>query len=260
MKGLLRFAALPLALAMPFAAQAADGFVVANTTLFAGPASEYPAITDLPYGTYVSVQGCTEGWEWCDVIVDDPYNDRGWVAGDYIAYEYEEQPVLLPQYAPRMGIPLVVFEINSYWPAHYRSRPFFRERDAWSRRPIARTAPPPPPPKPPGGWHVPPRPSGGGHHGHAPSPPHHANPPNPPQVPVNAPPHPHGDHHANVPTPPPMEAPRAPRLASPHPTPPRHSRPPLPPQPASSSGHGDHRRDKPSLKHDKKNDNNDNGH
>lgn len=33
---------------------------------------------------------------------------------------------------------------NSYWPARYSSRPFFRERDAWSRRHIARTAPPQP--------------------------------------------------------------------------------------------------------------------
>ena len=89
----------------------------------------------------MDVQGCTEGWEWCDVIA---YGNRGWVAGNFVEYEYQDQPVLLPAYGAQIGIPIVTFVIGSYWENHYRSRPFYRERNRWYGRPVARRAPPPP--------------------------------------------------------------------------------------------------------------------
>src|SRR6185437_8375161 len=249
-------AAVPLALALPLAAQAqsADGYVIADASLRAGPAPDYPEIDSLPYGSYVSVQGCTEGWEWCDVIAPQQ-GDRGWVAGDYIEYIYDDQPVLLPEYGPRIGIPIVTFVITDYWNAHYRNRPFYRERDTWFHRNIPPRAPPAPPPRP-GNRPPPPPPPGGWHHGHAPNPSrepvnvpqhtrgdHHANmpappvgapprrmnPPNAPQAPIE-PPHPGGDHHANVPTPP-MGAP-------PHPAPPRMGNAPQPQHPMSNASQG----------------------
>ncbi|HJU25700.1 MAG TPA: SH3 domain-containing protein, partial [Rhodanobacteraceae bacterium] len=175
MKRLPPLAVLPLALALPLAAQAQDAFVVADIPLRAGPAPEYPDITLLPNGAWVDVQGCIGGWEWCDVIVD---GDRGWVPGGYIEYVYDSRPVPVVEYGPRIGIPIVSFSIVTYWDAHYRHRPFYRERDRWYHRRIVRVAPPPPPPRPPGGWKVPPR-------SHAPGGPHHVNPPNPPRAPVN---------------------------------------------------------------------------
>lgn len=270
-------AAVSLAMAAPLTvhAQSLDGYLNDDTVLLAGPAPQYPEIESLPYGTYVSVQGCTEGWEWCDVVADQ--GDWGWVPGDYIDYVYEGEPVLVPEYGPRIGIPIVSFSINSYWDAHYRDRPFYRERSTWYHRDIPHRAPPPhrasrrgPPPPPPGGWHQ------GGHSAHtmhhaggasshqtsssqheraqpqqhhAAQAPHHENPPNPPRVPVNAPPRPSGDHHASIPTPP-MAAP-------PHPVPP-HNRHVPPPHPASSSGHGKHPQH-PQKKHDHDN-GDDNGH
>jgi uncharacterized protein YraI len=145
MKRIAWFVAAALVLVLPLAANAQDGYVTGNVSMRAGPDIQYPVVTMLPPGTEVSVQGCTSGWEWCDVIA---YDNRGWVAGNFIEYDYDNQPVLMPEYGARIGIPIVTFVIGSYWGAHYRDRPFYRDRDRWYRRPV-HTRPPPPPLKRP---------------------------------------------------------------------------------------------------------------
>jgi uncharacterized protein YraI len=145
MKRLTRFAVATLSLtaaslALPALAQAAEGYVTGNVNLRAGPDPGYPRIALIRAGTYVDVLGCTEGWEWCDVIV---YGDRGWVAGNYVEYEYRDRPVLLPAYGAQIGVPIITFVIGNYWDSHYRGRPFYRERDRWYRRPIVHRPPPP---------------------------------------------------------------------------------------------------------------------
>ncbi|HWX66987.1 MAG TPA: SH3 domain-containing protein [Rhodanobacter sp.] len=163
MKRLTRFALASLSvasLAFPVLAQAqADGYVTGNVNLLAGPDPDYPLIDQIPAGTEVSVQGCTDGWEWCDVIV---YGDRGWIAGNYIEYEYQDQPVLLPEYGAQIGIPIVTFVIGNYWDHYYRSRPFYRERDRWYGRPISHRPPPQPMNRPYSGRPM--MPAGGGNH------------------------------------------------------------------------------------------------
>ncbi|MFC5435538.1 SH3 domain-containing protein [Rhodanobacter umsongensis] len=146
MKRLIRSAWISLSLASvslaaSALAHAADGYVTGNVSLRAGPAPDYPLIALIPAGTEVDVLGCTEAWEWCDVIA---YGNRGWIAGNYVEYEYEDRPVLLPVYGARIGIPIVTFVIGNYWDSHYRGRPFYRERSRWYRRPIPRRPPPPP--------------------------------------------------------------------------------------------------------------------
>lgn len=146
MKRLTRFALATLSLtaaslAFPALAQAADGYVTGNVNLRAGPDPSYPLIDLIPAGTEVDVLGCTDGWEWCDVIA---YGNRGWVAGNYVEYFYQDRPVLLPAYGAQIGIPIITFVIGNYWDSHYRGRPFYRERDRWYRRPIVHRPPPPP--------------------------------------------------------------------------------------------------------------------
>ncbi|MGY3039344.1 uncharacterized protein YraI [Rhodanobacter sp. TND4EL1] len=146
MKPLIRIALASLtlasaSLAFPAQAHAAEGYVTGNVNLRAGPDVSYPLIDQIPAGSEVDVQGCTEGWEWCDVIA---FGNRGWVAGNYVEYVYQDQPVLLPSYGARIGIPIVTFVIGNYWDNYYRNRPFYRERDQWYRRPIVRRPPPPP--------------------------------------------------------------------------------------------------------------------
>ena len=132
-----------LSLAFPALAQAADGYVTANVNLRAGPDPSYPLVDQLPAGTEVDVQGCTDGWEWCDVINAND-GSRGWIAGNFIQYEYQDQPVLLPEYGAQIGIPIVSFVIGNYWDNYYRGRPFYRDRDDWYRRPMPHRPPPRP--------------------------------------------------------------------------------------------------------------------
>ena len=67
MKRIAWLATIPL-LALPALALAADGYTTGNVNLRAGPDSGYPLIDTLPAGAPLSIQGCTSGWEWCDVI------------------------------------------------------------------------------------------------------------------------------------------------------------------------------------------------
>jgi uncharacterized protein YraI len=169
MKRVTSFAAVVLSLFLPLAALAADGYVTGNVSLRAGPDVEYPMVATLPAGTPVSIQGCLDGWEWCDVIVGD---SRGWIAGNFLQYQYQSQRVLVPAYGARIGIPIVTFVIGSYWDSYYRSRPFYRQRSTWYSRPMPHRPPPrpinrPPPrpaPRPPGN-RPPPKPQPGNGHG-----------------------------------------------------------------------------------------------
>ncbi|RUL67177.1 hypothetical protein EKH79_00825 [Dyella dinghuensis] len=174
----------------PAMAFAADGYVTGNVNLRAGPDSQYPVIQVIPVGAPISIQGCTAGWQWCDVIVGP---NRGWVAGTYIQYMYNSQPVYVADYGAQIGIPIVSFVIGTYWGNYYANRPFYRDRQRWYSRPIPirpPPRPPRPPVRPPGGRPPPPggnrpQPPGGGNRpqppgGNRPQPPGGGNRPQPP--------------------------------------------------------------------------------
>ncbi|MEP6482986.1 MAG: hypothetical protein ABJB01_00965 [Rudaea sp.] len=146
---------IALALGAPVVALANEAYIVGDISLQSGPDSEYPPILDLQAGTPVDVQGCIEGFSWCDVIVG---NERGWVPGSYVEEEYDRQPVYLIDYGPRIGVPIVSFSIGTYWDRHYHNRPFYSQRNVW----VERHFQPRPPPRP-SFAHAPPIPNRGGH-------------------------------------------------------------------------------------------------
>ncbi|SFK20239.1 SH3 domain-containing protein [Rhodanobacter glycinis] len=140
MRRLAWLATLPL-LVLPLTVLAADGYTTGNVNLRAGPDTSYPRLDTLPAGAPVDIQGCTSGWEWCDVVFQ---GERGWVAGNFIQYQYQNQDVLVPQYGAQIGIPIVTFVIQTYWDNYYRNRPFYRERQRWYGRPMPHRPPPRP--------------------------------------------------------------------------------------------------------------------
>lgn len=186
MKRFLCSLLLLLGIAGTASAQVVNGVVTTYVDLYAGPDVGYPTIAQLPAGTPVAIQGCITGWTWCDVIT---MGMRGWVAGTFVQYTYQSQPVVVADYGARIGIPIVAFSIGLYWDNYYRNRPFYRNRDYWYSRPYV----PRPPPRPPGY-----RP------GYRPPPPGYRPPPGP-RPPSNHRPPPGGDHR-----PPPGPTPRPP--------------------------------------------------
>jgi uncharacterized protein YraI len=129
MKRFALFTSLALAAFLPVAAQAAVGTVIQVADLYAGPGN-YPNIAAVPTGASVSVIGCTSSYHWCDVTFGA---ERGWIAGDHLALPYEGRPVTIIESGPRLSVPIVAFEINPYWEAHYRDRAFFSERQRWAQ-------------------------------------------------------------------------------------------------------------------------------
>jgi len=157
MKHCLRIITACLALLLPMAVFAADGYVVGNVNLRAGPDSGYPAVRMLPAGAPVAIQGCLDDWSWCDVVA---FGDRGWVAGNFLQYEYQNRRVYVPDYGVRIGLPIVSFVLGSYWENHYRNRPWYGRRTYWSGRHFHHRAPPRPAhpivsPRPPHGTRPP---------------------------------------------------------------------------------------------------------
>lgn len=124
-------AALGLSLCiMPWtAALAAEAYVTANVNLRAGPDSGYPSIALMRPGMAVMVNGCVDGWAWCDVSYGD---DHGWVSGAFLQEEYDGERLGILGYGQRIGIPILTFELGPYWDDHYRSRPWYGKRAQWS--------------------------------------------------------------------------------------------------------------------------------
>ena len=130
MKRLMLFVLLAAAsVALP-ASAAIRANIGVNLSLRAGPDQGYPRITVVPSGVDVVVYGCLGDWSWCDVGFS---GHRGWVAGDYLRYDYLGRRVWLPQYATAIGVPVVTFVFTSYWGTHYRNQPWYRERARWER-------------------------------------------------------------------------------------------------------------------------------
>jgi len=155
-------------LALPGLAGAqSQAYTTSRVNVRAGPASDYPIVTQLPAGVPVSVMGCLGNFQWCDVAAP---NLRGWVYASRLSSQYQGGYVPL-NYGATIGLPILAFSLSDYWGNYYRGRPWYNQQSRWSHH-----APPPPPRPgaghPPPGWRPPQgrpggRPPGGPPPGHA---------------------------------------------------------------------------------------------
>ncbi|MEO8486546.1 MAG: SH3 domain-containing protein [Betaproteobacteria bacterium] len=126
---------LGLALLAPVAAFAQPdqtAYTNRGVNMRAGPNQEFPLVKWLGAGLPVYVNGCVEGYTWCDVNAG---NDRGWVSADYLSYSYQNQPVTIVSGGPVLGFPLVSFSIGPYWDTYYHGRSWYGNRNYWYGRP-----------------------------------------------------------------------------------------------------------------------------
>jgi uncharacterized protein YraI len=130
---LRNFLAAAALLVLPaISAEAATGITTASIYMHSGPARGYPVLAHLNPGEALTVHGCTAGFVWCDVSSGI---SRGWVAGRFIDTVFDTRHVAFVEYAPRMDVPVVVFEQKPYWETNYRRYPFFVERQWWTAVP-----------------------------------------------------------------------------------------------------------------------------
>ncbi len=81
-------------------------------------------------GEPVFVHGCLSGYSWCDVTAR---RERGWIQASRIKLVYAGRRVVVPSYAPRIGVPVVRFDLGTYWDRHYRDYDWYRDRGRYER-------------------------------------------------------------------------------------------------------------------------------
>jgi uncharacterized protein YraI len=127
-------------------------FTNAPVDVFAGPAPDYPVVSQLPQGLQVTIYGCVAGYTWCDVAVP---NLRGWVDASALSYPYQGSNVPIPTYGASIGLPIVAFSLGAYWGSYYHGQPWYHDQGRWINHASPRPGPgyghPQPQPQPYGG-------------------------------------------------------------------------------------------------------------
>jgi uncharacterized protein YraI len=108
-------------------ANAGPGYAVSRLEVKAGPDYGYPTVGFARPGSRIEINGCLPNWSWCDVTTR---NDRGWVRASDIQAEYRGRRI---SYGTAWHVPTFTFTFGNYWDAHYKGRPFYRERVRWER-------------------------------------------------------------------------------------------------------------------------------
>jgi uncharacterized protein YraI len=108
-------------LALPVAASAqSHAYTTSWVNVRAGPASDYPIVTQLPGGVPVTVMGCIGNFQWCDIAGP---NLRGWVYASLLSSPYQGRNVPLMNHGTLIGLPIVGFSMADYCGNYYRGRP-----------------------------------------------------------------------------------------------------------------------------------------
>ncbi len=118
-------------LALPVSALAHLDTTSDAVNLRAGPDSAFPLVSWLPARTQLSIVGCTEDRQWCDVVVG---RRRGFVYARYLNQRFALR-----------NAPVVTFNVKDYWDAHYTRQSWFPNYVDWVDFGKPGFVPPPPP-------------------------------------------------------------------------------------------------------------------
>lgn len=130
-------ALIAMTMAPSTASASSTGFVITNLNVRAGPGVQFPAVAVFPPGARVNVIGCTTGFGWCDVSAR---GIRGWVSGSYLEFAHHNRRGRAPVVGAQIGLPIITFQIGSYWDNNYRGRSWYNQRSRFSG-PSHRVAP-----------------------------------------------------------------------------------------------------------------------
>jgi uncharacterized protein YraI len=126
------FAKTAAALCSLFVATSAfaqTAYLAHRSNLRAGPDHGYPPVAWVNAGTTVHVNGCVNGYRWCDVSIGGL---RGWANARHLTYPYQNRRVIVYGNGLAFGAPVVGFAVGSYWDNHYRDRPWYHHNGYWS--------------------------------------------------------------------------------------------------------------------------------
>jgi uncharacterized protein YraI len=118
--------------------------VSTSVHLRAGPSTFYPSVAMLLSGQFVTVFGCEQDFNWCDVQAG---MNRGWVDAFFLQVPSPTGPVPVATGGLSLGITVSPFVLNTYWNTWYVGRPWMARRpfyySYWTRFPHGRPPPPP---------------------------------------------------------------------------------------------------------------------
>ena len=105
-------------------AQSASAYASVNLNQRAGPSTRFPVIATAPIGTPVSLFGCLSDLSWCD---GSYRGNRGWFSARYLQLWYQGNYLTVANYVRYAYLPIVSFNISSYWANYYPTRPFYAQ-------------------------------------------------------------------------------------------------------------------------------------
>lgn len=119
-------AALMVLLMTPQTARADhNGVVISRTWLHSGPSNNYPRLYTVRANTGLTILGCLSGWNWCEVATGGAH---GWISAGALGVRYHGRIRGVPNYAPRLGVPVIGFNERLYWTKYYYDHDFCIKR------------------------------------------------------------------------------------------------------------------------------------
>ena len=111
--------------------RAADmaAYSAVNLNVRSGPSTRFPAVGVLGAGSDLIIHGCIARYTWCDISASGL---RGWASGAHVQFVHEARRVYVPAFAAQVEIPIVTFNVTSYWHDYYRDQTFYGELERWS--------------------------------------------------------------------------------------------------------------------------------